>query len=728
MVHESRDYNGRAFVPGRGPNSLGRMLPNQSSPIARHEASAKRVLPQTAEEIIETMRAEGCRRNLLDCREHFARLDKHNHGKITRRCFDAACTSLGFEWLTAADLDQLERQLTVAPGLMSYVQLARHISAGPPAPDAPSPELSSTDLNPDEWEVLDSVIKRIQTALKAQLVAPPPSCGLRPAMALRSDHSTVPVLRTAGRTPGAFVSEANKRRAFKTQNKLTIKGASERKTADFSPREEQVDGEVGFRRAEVHADAVGNYGLCPDNDRGTAPGAWFAQNVSAQPESAHPSRQTLLGYAGITMDQVAARVGQLAKVFGAADKDRSGLLAVDDFLTCLSRGGLPNNILTPDGHDQTILLKRFQRGCTSRMQSRSGKIAYVEFLEAIATGHTRPQTQQPRRVPPRPQQQSADPRMPNWIFRHVRVAGATRIELSLGKPCEPSECAAELVQVLELPAAAVVVNEQQASAKMSVSLHCGEDPQVIARVEQLHGRTLARTRIRSVTVLDYPTHENDNTKVNRLLRRIANDARTRGIELYGAFMERDSTKQGKIRKGTFGSVLSGMAGIRTSPAELQLLLDEFEAAPRNAWEDTSADLDYGRFCHAVTDADENDGGVPPPRHANRELTQWEAEELYQSLMRVKALCGQRRIDFRANLGDFDTYRNGLMARTKLKEALSVCGVKIESKEELRVLTKQYATVDGDQLDYKALCDHVESIDVPVVNPLSKGFRGPPYFR
>ena len=116
MVHESRDYNGRAFVPGRGPNSLGRMLPNQSSPIARHEASAKRVLPQTAEEIIETMRAEGCRRNLLDCREHFARLDKHNHGKITRRCFDAACTSLGFEWLTAADLDQLERQLTVAPG------------------------------------------------------------------------------------------------------------------------------------------------------------------------------------------------------------------------------------------------------------------------------------------------------------------------------------------------------------------------------------------------------------------------------------------------------------------------------------------------------------------------------------------------------------------------------------------------------------------------------------
>ena len=149
--------------------------------------------------------------------------------------------------------------------------------------------------------------------------------------------------------------------------------------------------------------------------------------------------------------------------------------------------------------------------------------------------------------------------------------------------------------MLELPAAAVVVNEQQPSAKMSVSLHCGKDPQVIARVEQLHGRTLARTLIRDVAVLDHPTHENDNAKVNRLLRRIANDARTRGIELYGAFMERDITKQGKIRKGTFGSVLSGMAGIRTSPAELQLLLDEFEAARRTAWEDTSADFDYGRW-------------------------------------------------------------------------------------------------------------------------------------
>ena len=197
----------------------------------------------------------------------------------------------------------------------------------------------------------------------------------------------------------------------------------------------------------MQADAVGNYALSPDNDRGTVPGRWFAQNVSAQPESTHPSRENLVGYSSITMDQVAARVGQLAKVFGAADKDSSGLLAVDDFLSCLSRGGLPNSILTPDGHDQTVLLKRFQRGCPSRMQSRGGKIAYVEFLEAIATGHTRPQIQQSRSVRPQQQSDSADPRMPDWIFRHVRVAGATRIELSLGKPLEPSECAAELVQV-----------------------------------------------------------------------------------------------------------------------------------------------------------------------------------------------------------------------------------------------------------------------------------------
>ena len=65
----------------------------------------------------------------------------------------------------------------------------------------------------------------------------------------------------------------------------------------------------------------------------------------------------------------------------------------------------------------------------------------------------------------------------------------------------------------------------------------------------------------------------------------------------------------------------------------------------------------------------------------------------------------------------------MIPTARIKEAFSVCGIPVELHQEMHALKKQYGA-PGDQIDYREMCEHVESLQLEVNNPLAMGEVGP----
>eukprot|EP00656_Telonema_subtile_P055286 TRINITY_DN8500_c0_g1_i3.p1 TRINITY_DN8500_c0_g1~~TRINITY_DN8500_c0_g1_i3.p1 ORF type:complete len:157 (+),score=31.32 TRINITY_DN8500_c0_g1_i3:195-665(+) len=122
---------------------------------------------------------------------------------------------------------------------------------------------------------------------------------------------------------------------------------------------------------------------------------------------------------------------------------------------------------------------------------------------------------------------------------------------------------------------------------------------------------------------------------------------------------------GVISVARFSSTLgSQLAAIKLTADEIQLLVDRFRPAARTAWEAPLDEVDYAAFCSEVSP--NTPGFVPVPDRwmhnnvtpQNTQLTETEAELLYEVLARFAELCQHRRLDLNGILRDYDSQRNG----------------------------------------------------------------------
>eukprot|EP00656_Telonema_subtile_P055290 TRINITY_DN8500_c0_g1_i9.p2 TRINITY_DN8500_c0_g1~~TRINITY_DN8500_c0_g1_i9.p2 ORF type:complete len:316 (+),score=67.44 TRINITY_DN8500_c0_g1_i9:1165-2112(+) len=314
---------------------------------------------------------------------------------------------------------------------------------------------------------------------------------------------------------------------------------------------------------------------------------------------------------------------------------------------------------------------------------------------------------------------------------YLGVLGAARVDL-------PSFqlSVARALGLTGLDRDSVRVSLEDSGQHLVVDIGCLDQATLNTKAGAIEKTQVGKHFVRSVGVMETGMEGNSGAdQLGPLLARISSQVHLRGLDLLVACRGNDLQRNGVISVARFSSTLgSQLAAIKLTADEIQLLVDRFRPAARTAWEAPLDEVDYAAFCSEVSP--NTPGFVPVPDRwmhnnvtpQNTQLTETEAELLYEVLARFAELCQHRRLDLNGILRDYDSQRNGLMPTTKLTEAFSVCGIRIELREELSVLHKQYGTPSGTEFDYQELCSHVKSVQSPVTNPLKRGEAGPPIFR